>query len=205
MSTLQDIMASTGGTAGGENLQAIRRRSLRLLRPGRTPAGVVVALTASLALAAATGTVAGLVTGSSFGRMPYRQFAAWVGEATWSDSGPLTVALAATVAGVVMLALAALPGRTRLVPLESADPRLVMGMTRSGLRRTLRAAARSVEDVDRVRVRLGWRNVEITVISDTDRTGVLLRQVGAAVGDRMASLGALSESEVVVRLRRRGI
>ncbi|GAA4218553.1 hypothetical protein FHR32_004581 [Streptosporangium album] len=204
MSTLQDILTSAGGTTG-ENLHAIRRRSLRLLRPGRTPAGVVVALTASLALSAATGATVGLVTGSSFGRMPYRQLAAWAGTAKWSDSGPLAVALAATVAGVVMLALAALPGRTRLVPLESADPRLVMGMTRSGLRRTLRAAARSVDEVDRARVRLGWRNVEITVVSDTDRTGVLLRQVGAAVGDRMASLGALCGGEVVVRLRRRGI
>ncbi|MFJ2031303.1 DUF6286 domain-containing protein [Streptosporangium sp. NPDC087985] len=205
MSTLQDIVTSAGGTAGGENLHAIRRRSLRLLRPDRTPAGVVVALTTSLVLSAATGVTVGLVTGSWFGRIPYRQLAAWAGAAKWSDPVPLAVALVALVAGAVMLALAALPGRTRLVPLESADPRLVMGMTRAGLRRTLRAAARSVDDVDRARVRLGWRNVEITVVSDADRTGLLLRQVGTAVGDRMASLGALCGGEVVVRLRRRGI
>ncbi|SFI43844.1 hypothetical protein SAMN05216275_103169 [Streptosporangium canum] len=205
MSTLQDIMSSAGGTAGGESLQAVRRRSLRLLRPGRTPAGVVVALTVSVALAAATGTTVGLVTGSPFGRMPYRQLAAWAGESRWSDAGPLALALLAMAAGALLLGLAVLPGRTRLVPLEAADPRTVMGLTRSGLRRTLRAAAESVNDVGRARVRLGWRNIEITVVSDADRTGHLLRQVGTAVGDRMAGLGAMCGGEVVVRLRRRGI
>ncbi|WP_433253320.1 DUF6286 domain-containing protein [Streptosporangium sp. CA-135522] len=205
MSTLQDILSSTGGTAGGENLQAVRRRSLRLLRPGRTPAGVLVALTASVSLSVATGVAAGLLTGSAFGRMPYRQFAAWVGEAKWSDHLSLALSLVVVMAGALLLGLAVLPGRTRLVPLESADPRMVMGMTRAGLRRTLREAAQSVNDVDRARVRLGRRNVEITVVGDTDRTGLLLRQVGAAVGDRMASLGAVCGGEVVVRLRRRGI
>ncbi|MGV9771206.1 DUF6286 domain-containing protein [Streptosporangium sp. NPDC003464] len=205
MSTLQDILSSAGSTAGGENLNAVRRRSLRSLRPGRTPAGVVVALAASLTLSTATGVTVGLVTGSPFGRMPYRQFAAWVGEAQWSDTIPLLVSLATLMTGTLLLALAALPGRTRLVPLESADPRMVMGLTRSGLRRTLRAAAQSVDDVDKARVRLGWRNIEITVVSDAERTGPLLRQVGTAVGDRMAGLGAMCGGEVMVRLRRRGI
>lgn len=89
------------------------------------------------------------------------------------------------------------------MPLETSDPRLYIGLTRSALRRTLRAAAESVDEVTGARVRLGARDIEITVISGAERTGPLLRQVGTVVGDRLAGLGAISEGEIVVRLRRR--
>ncbi len=205
MSTLQDILAGTGGTTAGEHLHAVRRRSVRLLRPERNPAGLVVALLASTGLSLAAGVTAGLAMGSPLGRVPYRKFADGIGAAKWSDPAVFAVALAAMAAGVALLLLAALPGRTRLVPLESADSRMVIGLTRTGLRRTLRAAAESVDEVSKARVRLGSRNIEVTVFTDADRTGHLLRQVGTVVGDRLAALGAMCEGEVVVRLRRRGI
>ncbi len=37
------------------------------------------------------------------------------------------------------------------------------------------------------------------------RTGELLKEVGAAVGDRLAGLGVYGRNEVVVRLRRKNI
>lgn len=166
---------------------------------------MVVALMTSTALSAAAGVTVGMVTDHPLGRVPYRRIATGPGAAAWSDPSVILVSMGAIVAGAVLLTLALLPGRTRLVPLETSDPRLYIGLTRSGLRRTLRAAAESVDEVTGARVRLGARDIEITVISGAERTGPLLRQVGTVVGDRLAGLGAISEGEIVVRLRKRGL
>ncbi|GII01196.1 hypothetical protein Pta02_32040 [Planobispora takensis] len=175
-----------------------------MLRPDRSPAGVVAALAVSVTLSATVGVTVGLLTGSPFGLVPYQKLAAGIGALKWSD--PVVTAAAAALAalGLLMVTIAALPGRTRLVPLETGDPLTVIGLTRSGLRRTLRAAAESVDGVGRARVYLRSRQVEVIVIADGERTGRLLRQVGTAVGDRLSGVGAMYGGEVVVRLRGRG-
>jgi hypothetical protein len=164
---------------------------------------VVVALTASVVLSAAAVVTVGLMMGSPVGRVPYRRLVNGPGAWSWSDPAAVAVAFLLIMVGLLLLGLAAVPGRTRLVPLESGDPLTVMGLTRSGLRRTLRQAAESVNEVGGARVRLTSQDVEVTVFTDADRTGPLLRRVGAAVGDRLAGLGAMCGGEVVVRLRRR--
>ncbi|GAA2859722.1 hypothetical protein GCM10010517_18220 [Streptosporangium fragile] len=209
--TLQDIVTGTGsggggtGRAGGEHLHVVRRRSVRLLRPARTAVGVPVALAVSTALCVVAAVIVGLLMGSPVGRVPYRRLVAGAGAWHWSDPVTFAGAGLAILAGLALLGLAAVPGRPRLEPLESADPLMVIGMTRSGLRRTLRAAAESVDEVDRARVRLASRIVEVTVFTGAERSGPVLRRVGVAVGDRLTALGAMCAGEVVVRLRRRGI
>ncbi|MEU3164277.1 DUF6286 domain-containing protein [Streptosporangium sp. NPDC006930] len=214
--TLQDVLAGSGGTgaagntaglggkAGAERFQDVRRRSVRMLRPGRTLAGVPTALTVFAVLAASASVTVGLLMDSPFARVPYRRLVKGVGAWNWSDPAVFAASTLAVAVGLVMLALAALPGRSRLVPLEAGDPHMVIGITRSGLRRTLREAAESVEEVNGARVRLTSRIVEVTVFTDAERTGPVLRRVGAAVGDRLAGLGAMCAGEVVVRLRRKG-
>ncbi|MBX6387293.1 MAG: alkaline shock response membrane anchor protein AmaP, partial [Microbispora sp.] len=113
-------------------------------------------------------------------------------------------AVAMIACGVGLVALAVVPGRPRLMPVLCDDPLLAMGLTRSGLRRTLAAAAREIEHVRRADVHILRRRIEVIVVADADTTGALLREVGAAVGDRLAGLGVQSRHEVVVRLRRRG-
>ncbi|MEU8380376.1 DUF6286 domain-containing protein [Streptosporangium sp. NPDC048865] len=214
--TLQDILAGSGSTGGAgaatggsggkaaaEQFEDVRRRSVRMLRPGRTSAGVPTALTVSAALVVSASVTVGLLTESPVARVPYRRLVNGPGAWDWSDPAVFAVSALAMAAGLVMLALAALPGRTRLVPLESGDPHMVIGITRSGLRRTLREAAEAVEEVNGARVRLTSRIVEVTVFTDAERTGPVLRRVGAAVGDRMAGLGAMCAGDVVVRLRRK--
>jgi hypothetical protein len=176
-----------------------------MLRPGRSPAGVVVALAASAVLSAAAVVTVGLMTDSPMGRVPYRKLVNGVGAWSWSDPAAVGMALLSILVGLLLVGLAVVPGRTRLVPLESGDSSMVMGLTRVGLRRTLRQAAESVNEVGKARVRLASKDVEVTVFADVDKTGLLLRRVGAAVGDRLAGLGAMCGGEVVVRLRgRRG-
>lgn len=198
MTTLQQILPGAGAAAQETPL----RRANRALRPARTPAGAVVAcaLTAGLALSAAE--VVSALLGGPLRWLRVDRVIELAGEHTWAELtfGALWVA----GAGMALLLLAAVPGRSRLVPVETSDPNIVIGITRVGLRRTLRAVAEEVEGVERARVRLRRRAIEVTVVTRAESTGAMLRQVGIAVGDRLAGVGTLAAGEVVVRLRRRG-
>ncbi|WP_113702382.1 DUF6286 domain-containing protein [Nonomuraea lactucae] len=198
MTTLQQILPGAGVAAQESPL----RRSTRALRPARTPVGAVVAfaLTAGLALTAAE--VVSALLGSPMRLLPVNRLIEQAGRHAWSEL-PFA-ALWVAGAGAALLLLAVVPGRCRLVPVETSDPKIVIGITRAGLRRTLRAVAEEVEGVDRARVRLRRRAIEVTVVTRAESTGAMLRQVGIAVGDRLAGVGTLAAGEVVVRLRRRG-
>jgi hypothetical protein len=203
-SSLQQIMEGSAPAADAEGPDAARRARARALRPTRAPAGITAAaaLTAGLLLAAAE--AVGAVLGMPLGVVPFERLVAVAAARPWSDPFVQAVAAALVVLGGALAVAAALPGRTRLVPVETGDPLIVIGFTRTGLRRTLRAVAETVDGVDRVRVRLAGGRIEIVVVTGAERPGALLGEVGAAVGDRLAGLGALGAGEVVVRLRGTG-
>ncbi|GAA1014734.1 hypothetical protein Aple_046700 [Acrocarpospora pleiomorpha] len=201
MSTVEEILAGGHSTASRARRRMLARQATRRLRPGRDSAGVVVA--AALAIVA-WGSTAEMVVSWLGGP------AAWPGMShlvarSWGDALVPGLALAAITAGVVLILLAVLPGRVKLIALETADEGVTIGLTRQGLRRTLASAALTVDGVDVARVRLRHGQIEVTVVTDADRTGDLLREVGAAVGDRLQSLALHGRHEVVVRLRRRRI
>ncbi len=182
------------------------RTTHRALRPGRTPAGIIVALATSLLAWAATAEALAVALDLTHELGPAGRLAdrlAGLAARPWADPVVTGVACAFVVVGVLLVALAVTPGRPRLVPLETADPLLAAGLTRSGLRRTLVAAARTVPGADTARVRLRGRGrrIEVRVRTEARRTGGLLPQVSGAVGHRLAALGAQSGHEVVVRLR----
>jgi hypothetical protein len=199
MTTLQQLMPGTDVTVRDSPL----RRSRRVLRPARTPAGVTVAalLTAACGLSAAE-IVTGL-WGRPLGIVPLDEAVELAARTSWSELAWPAAAVAAL--GAVLLLLAVLPGRCRLVPVETTDPMVVIGITRSGLRRTLRAVALQGEGVQRAKVRLRRRCIEVTVWTGPESSGAMLRQVATAVGDRLAGLGTLGTGEVVMRLRRKGL
>ncbi|WP_182901231.1 DUF6286 domain-containing protein [Microbispora sp. H10830] len=189
-----------GSDTGGRGAAAGRRSAVRVLRPGRTPAAVVVAAVIALLGWVLTAVVVAVMLGVSTPlRLPPRLL-----NLTTADPAVPVAAIGMIVCGAGLVALALVPGRPRLMPLECRDPLLAMGLTRAGLRRTLAASAREVEHVRRADVHILRRRIEVAVVADADTTGALLREVGAAVGDRLSGLGVRSRQEVVVRLRRRG-
>ncbi len=189
-----------GSDTGGRGAAAGRRSAVRVLRPGRTPAAVVVAAVIALLGWVLTAVVVAVMLGvSPPWRLPPRLL-----NLTTADPAVPVAAIGMIVCGAGLVALALVPGRPRLMPLECRDPLLAMGLTRAGLRRTLAASAREVEHVRRADVHILRRRIEVAVVADADTTGALLREVGAAVGDRLSGLGVRSRQEVVVRLRRRG-
>jgi Family of unknown function (DUF6286) len=199
MTTLQQILP---GTVAAPRHTALRRAG-RALRPARTLPGAAVALTTAAGLAATSAEVVSGLLGAPLGWVPVNEVVALAGKTTWPDTAHAALALAGT--GALMLLLAAVPGRSRMVPVETSDPLIVIGITRSGLRRTLCAAAQQVAGVDKARVRLRRRTIEVTVTTGAESSGQMLRQVGTAVGDRLAGVGTLGTGEVVVRLRRRTV
>lgn len=184
---------------GGASAAPDPRVSLRTLRPGRTPAGILTALLISVAGWAATAELIRLMLG---GRPQWSALhrLGEMGARTWGDPLAGAIGCLMILSGVVLVAHALMPGRPRLVPLETRDPLLAVGLTRSGLRRTVAAAARSVDGVAGVHVSLHGRRVEVAVRATTRRTGDLMPRVGAAVGDALARLGADHDRHVVLRL-----
>ncbi|WP_143590922.1 DUF6286 domain-containing protein [Thermoactinospora rubra] len=156
-------------------------------------------LTAALGLTAAE--VISTLLDAPLGWVPVDRLVELAAESSWKEASLPAMGLAA--AGALLLLHAVLPGRSRLVPLETGDPLVVVGITRAGLRRTLRAVAQGVDGVGKARVRLRGRLIEVTVVTGSESQGSPLRKVGTAVGDRLAALGA--GGDVVVRLRRKGI
>ncbi|MER6582964.1 DUF6286 domain-containing protein [Nonomuraea sp. NPDC001023] len=179
------------------------RRARRALRPARTLPGALVALVLAAMLGATTAEVVTSLLGKPLGWVPVNEAVELAGARTWPQVS--SAALLTAAAGLLMLLLAIVPGRSRTVPVETSDPLIVIGITRAGLRRTLRAAAQKVNGVDRARVRLRRRTIEVTVVTGPESSGAMLRQVGTAVGDRLAGVGTLGTGEVVVRLRRKGV
>ncbi|MEU7914998.1 DUF6286 domain-containing protein [Microbispora bryophytorum] len=189
-----------GSDTGGRGAAAGRRSAARVLRPARTPAAVVVAVVIALLGWVLTAVVVAVMLGV----LPPWRLPSRLLNLTTGDPVVPAAAIVMVVCGAGLVALALVPGRPRLMPLECRDPLLAMGLTRTGLRRTLAASAREVEHVRRAGVHVLRRRIEVAVVADADTTGALLREVGAAVGDRLSGLGVRSRQEVVVRLRRRG-
>ncbi|GGP04777.1 DUF6286 domain-containing protein [Nonomuraea glycinis] len=199
MTTLQQILPGAAVAAQDTPL----RRSRRALRPARTPAAVLVAAVLTAGLGLTTAEIVSALLGKSLGWVPVDRAVAWASRSSWNELPPVGLALAGVGAALLLLAL--VPGRSRLVPVETTDPLIVVGITRVGLRRTLRAVAQEVDGVHKARVRLRRRRIEVTVVTGPESSGSMLKQVGTAVGDRLAGVGTLETGEVVVRLRRKGL
>lgn len=204
---------------------------MREFRPRRTLAAlcVAVALTAAGVLAAAeialirlrgeahfgrqtglrwpeTGTSGAGVSGVSGanGIVTRDSGAGDAGQLLWSDHLVLWTGGAFAVFGVVLLLLALIPGRTRLVPLRATHPDCLSGLTRSGLRRMLVATAAGVPGIERASVRLRGRlrpRAIVRVTTGYRNPGRFADQVRDAIRARLEEIAPVRPPRVVVRLR----
>lgn len=199
MTTLQQMLPGSALLSQ----ESPSRRSSRVLRPARTPVGATLALVLTAGLSLTAVEVVSALLGNPLGWLPLDDLLELAGDHAWAEL-PLA-GIGVAVLGALMLLLAAIPGRARLIAVETGDPLIVIGITRSGLRRTLRSVAQDVDGVAKAKVRLRRRLIEVTVVTRGESSGLMLRQVGTAVGDRLNGIGATCAGEVVVRLRRKGI
>jgi len=178
-----------------------RRRAVREFRPGRLPAAFGTALV--LTVVGGTGTV--LVVSSLVGHRLagglVSDTAGALRRAHWDDGRVVVVSALLAIAGAVLIAIAAFPGRTRQEPLRSADPLFIVAISRAGLRQAMVHTALGVPGVVRCRVRMRGRRILVCVTTDYRHPGGLADSVRAAIFRRLDQIGPLHGRRVVVRVK----
>jgi hypothetical protein len=179
--------------------------SVRVPRGRRGTTATVVALV-GLVLAAALAVEALwlAVQGTTWGFEP-AGVASRLRDTRLGSTEVQVVAIVVAVVGLLLLLAAALPARRHLVeldPLEADDREVATGLTRRSLRRTLTAAAVSVDGIGAAKVKVGRRRLVVQARTALRHTDGLADRVQAAVESRLADLAPRRTRAVKVRLHR---
>jgi Family of unknown function (DUF6286) len=181
---------------------AARKAAARAFRPRRAlPAIVVAAL-----LAAATGLIAAYLISKYVGHQVHVLPSALFRDGHtlhWNDQRPLVLAAIACALGLLLIGDAVLPGRFRVVPVDSQDPLTVAAVTRAGLRRYLAGAATTVDGIASAKVRVRHRRVRVWATSSLRDTAGLAAQVETAVNERISALSPLRPLRVRVTVQKK--
>jgi hypothetical protein len=163
-------------------------RAGRAFRPSRGLPATVAAL-ALLGIGGLTAVhVVSALLGLPVKLVPYERWARWASATPWNDSRVLAVASALALIGLVLLLIAVVPGRGRMIALRTGDPDLVVGLPRRALARALRARANQVDGVRSAGARMrGW-HADVSVRTDLRDTTALGDRVRGAVEDELARL-----------------
>jgi uncharacterized alkaline shock family protein YloU len=180
---------------------AADRAAIRAFRPLRRISSTIVAALLTLLGILLAGEVVSSLLGSPWLR--YDGMLAWVRSTPWSNPLFLVGAAIATLIGLLLLALALVPGRPRLVPVRTGDPDLIMGIRRRSFARALARAAESVPGVHSARVSIRGHTAAVTA----DTSGWGAERFGDAVRDavlsRLATLDTVEPYGVTVNVKER--
>ena len=181
--------------------RAARLAALREFRPLRMPARMAVSLVVIVAGALTVVTV--ITWPHSFLRAFVRHADHTLRTLPLRDPGVEACAAALCGLGLVLVLLAALPGRTRIEPLRGADPLVVTGIGRRRLALALAATAADVPGVESASVRLRGRirrRAIVRAVTIYPMPGNLAEEVRDAVAVRLAEMEPVYPRTVIVRL-----
>ncbi len=134
---------------------------------------------------------------------PYRQMATQMRQTHWGDGIVIAVAAALIAVGLILLSLAIVPGREKLIALNSERSEEAVSTTRKSLRRMLHRAISDLDAVDNVEVRLRRRAVRLSVGSPLRDPGNLATEARSMAIDRLEQIGVNRPPRVTVRVRHR--
>jgi len=178
------------------------RAARRAFRPRRGyPAIVVSAVLAAAAILTAAEIILALLDRAPL-LLPMTSLARLGRTTHWDHLTALITAGAVGAVGLLLVALALWPRRPRAVGLASDDPDVVLGISRSGLRRHLAQAVEGVDGIARTKVKIGRRRIRVRAASPLRDTRGLADQVRHAVTDRIDRLAPLRHPTVRVTVRR---
>ncbi|GAA4635108.1 hypothetical protein GCM10023196_079360 [Actinoallomurus vinaceus] len=181
-----------------------RGAAVRLLRPRRTPAGILTAALLTVAGAATATRVISTLLGHPVPRTAAVARAARLLRTTaWSDPVVLAMAGGVALAGLLLLLAALLPSRGSVAALVWSTRRCALGVGRSGLCAALEAAALDVPGIAEARVRLRGplrRRAVVYAATGYRNPGTLRELAAEAVRARIDDIGLLRAPRVVVRL-----
>lgn len=174
----------------------------RTFRPKRNTPAIIAAAALLVAGVLVAAEVISALLGRPMRVLPYESVSKWAARTPWQDPWALLASSVVTALGLLLLFIALVPGRPRLMALRTGDPDLIAGISRRTLTGILARAASRVDGVSTARARLRGRRVTITVTTAVRDLSGLGERVYDAVN---AELGALSPIHVIVpRVRVRG-
>lgn len=184
--------------------QRARRLAVQEFRPRRSVVGLVTGLAVTLAGALTTAEALTLTIGLPRWNPAVERAADTLRRTDWHSPWVLLAGGLLAVTGVVLL-VAALPGRPRVIALRGGDPRVAGALTRSAMQRVLMHAALDVPGVEKAKVRLRGRSKRrrrVVVWAGTRyrNPANLADLVRTSVIGRMGGVSPMNERYVVVRL-----
>ncbi|GAA2026351.1 hypothetical protein GCM10009800_09270 [Nocardiopsis rhodophaea] len=179
-----------------------RRVAVRAFRPHRIWPTVIAAVLLLAVAGTAAAEVISALAGVPLG-IPFVGTAAQrVGGAPWNAPEAQVASAALALIGLLLIAVALLPGEGRWAALRTDDPDLIVGLSRPALRRTLSAAALGIGGVDSATVAVRRRRIRVRVRTELAETAELREAVTAAVEERLADIAPLRSYGVTTTVRR---
>ena len=197
MTTVEEVL--------GRPDQGVDRRAKRIaihtFRPRRSwPAIIIGFLVLVVAVIAAAEVIAALA-GNPLRLLPVGTATDYVATTTWSEPSVQIASAILALIGLTLIVVALVPGRGRWMALRTDDPALVVGLTRSALRRTVAAAVQDVSGVAGAHVRVRGNKMRIHVSTGMRDTRGLPAEVTRAVERRLAELAPLRSMRIITQVR----
>lgn len=178
-----------------------RRVAVHTFRPRRSwPAVITGLLVLALAVVSAAEVIAAL-SGSPLRLIPVGAATEYATTATWSEPSVQIASAVLAFIGLALIVLALVPGKGRWMALRTDDPALVVGLTRSALRRAVASAAHGVGGVDGVNVSVRGNRMKVHVTTGLRDSEGLPAEVTAAVQRRLEELAPLRNMRIHTYVR----
>ncbi len=177
------------------------RAAMRAFRPRRVVPAVITAALMTVIGALVAAEVISALLGRPLRWVPYDRLLSWASSTRWDDPRVMLGAGLITALGLLLVLLALIPGRPRLIPVKTGDPDLIIGMQPRSFTRALAHAAEQVPGVDHAQVRLRGRTAEVTAHSLLREPAGLAEAVRQSVLARITALAPLKDYPVRVNLR----
>jgi hypothetical protein len=178
-----------------------RRAARSALRPTRAVPAFLTALVLLVAGVVTAIEVISALLGRPLRLVPYDTVAGWARSTPWNDTRAMAVAGALALLGLLLLLIALVPGRGRMVALRTGDPDLVIAMPRRALAGRLSRVAREAPGVRRARARIRGSQVDVRARTDLRDTATVSERVRQAVDGELERLAPLQRPRVHVRVR----
>lgn len=178
-----------------------RRVAVHTFRPRRSwPAIILGLLVLVLAVISAAEVIAALA-GSPLRLIPVGAATEYATTTTWSEPSVQIASAVLAVIGLALIVLALVPGQGYWTALRTDDPALVVGLTRSALRRAVASAAHDVSGVDKVNVVVRGNRMKVHVTTGLRDPAGLPTEVTAAVQRRLEDLAPLRNMRINTHVR----
>lgn len=115
-------------------------------------------------------------------------FIDFIRTTAYDSTGALITGIVLAVLGLIVLATVVVPADRRVEELTGPDPDVAAAITRTGLRRTLTAAAVDIDGVSNATARIGTRRVRLDAVTPLRRIDGLQDTTAAAVTSRLDRL-----------------